>query len=1458
MNDDLINIAETKKFDQATSYLTTVRIETAALTKKLGTIGSSTSGSLTTFYNQKAKPVKEEINKLHNLAVKAQDHINNSISLYCLADENIMKNLNEIVDDIFDNKDFQSRIMYYKNNNEKDKISYEEFVDLLNSSEKFFNEQREKVYNEFLTKMVTASPTIIKKLGTTIFNSIVENTYFFISTDKAGSNRYIDGLNKFKNKFGQEIKKQYDNYDFIPECYTNNQNDYNKALLALSFDNKSDVDKYQMLMDTFHKIDSRTYDKEYEISQSLNNLNLFYQAKGIFTRAPANATPKELLDYYSKTVNGFKELFQELKDRNGDNLAVESMFYESDPNAWYDAIKNTKAFKLLKSSLSNDKNEIFNLTNSMDFLAAVYQYDGMDALQTLYSKYVSKCTGEDVSKSFVAGGDLDKIITYSTWNNILGQLYQPITDTYTKLNTIDDTENTALLQYAKDLDTSDINYDEYKKSIGLLDLYWTFYCDQNDYKKYLEDWQLKAYAKILSKDKDLANKLFNISEGRDRGVLNEKIMQGYAFDVAKTRVEEMTQNKEGVWDGFDYLRDFLFSTAYGFGYGFTDFTTGIADVFCADGKPDRRQMEQTNILALLSGNYDLQSNYYNKDPKTMEMFSSDYSTEFINSIRIKNFSREDIDQLIKDCKDNKIPRYELEYYLGNISYNDYIKYQSVANLSNEDLAYYAKLKDNSTLKWLNERTFKVSNTIGTMAIPIALSTAATALGPIGGISLPWLTTSSAVTTSTVLSSLSYGSMFASILGRNMEQLRTNGETNDGLIWTNSILHAAFETFGEMALGKLLKPTKLTSYLKETTAKNHPVLGALFNASDNLNNFLIKNNCNPRLAKYLSSIAGEVLQENLENIVGYGVDAATYAAFKGEAKLPTFDEMLKEAWETTWTTALTTPILNGFTDLSLANVHQTLDFNGRSVRVSLSDMLMFLDETTNEINYQDLSKYLAYTGKSNIPYVGANIDSVVYSAYLNFYEYVNKGTDNISVFNENNDNVSTFSRNELLRIISLLETDEGKTQLKDLQNKLRNNKRYGVDIKGETFAGYSLAELSAAMHMLKYNGDDYINHLNVINDFDTIFQYYGGKEVSLRNIKNLSNDQLVNILNSDLDYTIKNDILKKLSESKEGIKFLLENKILDLPSIEYVTKGSKVTLDGNKYFNYLLNIDLDYKKVNESVSDGLTQGDIATILLGLSDKYVIDASNANLEKFLLENLDEGNLNLMNNLNTATEKEKEFILWAQEELPNILATNQYISTESLNKLTGTFHFFEQKNWQEHLKTLGYTFEERSRVLGVHEGKNNNNTVKIVKDKNGILHTTVHEANHGCGNIKNINNRGLNESLTEHFTRDQLIKSKLMDNIPKSGYAPGVNGVELLLQYNIPGLTENDFAEAYYVKHSDSDIKTAIDDIMGPGYYDKTLSKAFDTILVDYKGDRKTTPSIDKVINDIIYIYETQIKE
>ena len=959
-----INIKNTNRFSEITSYLDRSKSTLSNYETKLNSIGSGLSGELGACYNSAAGPVKAKISALRSKLSSASAHISNSVAVYYLTDGHLSDKLNEIYDSIFNDEEYSTKLTYYASG-ESDKISYEEFLELVNNSREYFDAQRQKVYEQFLAKALTAGPALIRDVGTSTFNAIVENTYFFISDEEIGSNSYKDGLKNYKNKFGESVLDHYDNLDFVPELYLIDQDTYNKALLALSFDESDVTTKKNILTESLIAADSRS---EIIIREKLdryinNSLDIVAKAQNIF-KFDANMTAKEL---YEKYYNDLKEIYDWMAGakKTDETNSIAQALGINNPSAWFEAIKDTEAYKKYKEMCDelgidcDDADSVFDGTAHLEFLAAIYEYDGLEGLQKVLYKYNGAGSkqqwGVEITDSVTLKSMIDpelftSILNYINSRDALKKLYQPLSESKEQLDIIKDNEDTAFLLFAKDLDTSGVSAEDIARAKEIIGSKWAQYCDGNDYTKYLEDWQIAAYALILSHDKDLAAILFNMTEDSTRGILDEKIMEGYAFDVAKQRVLDMTPEIKSQWDAYYSL---IFSGAYGFGYGLTGFIDGIADIFCVDGLKNRRQMELENIMSLLAGDYSMFAEYYNalKNGQTLDMLSTDYDDNYIKSLKLKNLSDADIEELIRQCKENNVPKYELEYLVGNITYEEYLAYKGLASTPMEDLEFYASLNNNNVVRSVAEKVFKVSNSVGNMAIPTILNVLA--MMTTGKPSLSLLTMA--------FRGASYVTMAASVFGRTMEEMVAKGETNQEYIIVNSLLHAALEALGEAAFGKILSSPTLGVKLRNIF-ENIPGLGKILNASNAFKDFLIEEGCNPRLAKYLSDIVGEVIQENGENIVGWGIDALTSLIFKGKAELPTPEDVLREIWETTWVTALSTPILNGFTDVTLSNVKQTVIIAGSEVIVSLSDILLFTDENTNTVDYEALSDYLVKKGQ----------------------------------------------------------------------------------------------------------------------------------------------------------------------------------------------------------------------------------------------------------------------------------------------------------------------------------------------------------------------------------------------------------------------------------------------------------------------------------------------------------------
>ena len=96
-----INIKETNKFGEISSYLSRTESTLNSYESKLEGIGSGLSGELASCYNSHASPVKSKIANLRSKISKASSHIRDSVAIYEMADNYLSTSLNELYDAVF-------------------------------------------------------------------------------------------------------------------------------------------------------------------------------------------------------------------------------------------------------------------------------------------------------------------------------------------------------------------------------------------------------------------------------------------------------------------------------------------------------------------------------------------------------------------------------------------------------------------------------------------------------------------------------------------------------------------------------------------------------------------------------------------------------------------------------------------------------------------------------------------------------------------------------------------------------------------------------------------------------------------------------------------------------------------------------------------------------------------------------------------------------------------------------------------------------------------------------------------------------------------------------------------------------------------------------------------------------------------------------------------------------------
>ena len=195
---------------------------------------------------------------------------------------------------------------------------------------------------------------------------------------------------------------------------------------------------------------------------------------------------------------------------------------------------------------------------------------------------------------------------------------------------------------------------------------------------------------------------------------------------------------------------------------------------------------------------------------------------------------------------------------------------------------------------------------------------------------------------------------------------------------------------------------------------------------------------------------------------------------------------------------------------------------------------------------------------------------------------------------------------------------------------------------------------------------------------------------------------------------------------------------------------------------------------------------------------------------------------------------------------------VSEEAKEKLKYSARFFDsEKDYRNYLKSIGISDVVSERSGGINCGGDIYTFIdEYVKCK------MIHEGNHSLGNLGYYYAKaGLEEALTESF-KHRIQKANGTTFQSWIAYTAGTNGIDTLMDAQIPGLTVSDFSKVYYVTHDLTDIKAAVDRIGGPGYFESEFLPAFNSVLIDSDDSSQTqTEKIDKVVTTLISTYRLQ---
>ncbi len=633
------------------------------------------------------------------------------------------------------------------------------------------------------------------------------------------------------------------------------------------------------------------------------------------------------------------------------NITDEQIISEIESSRSYDGdtvvLKNIIGKILREDGFDGMCSFITSYYNNLKQDPQVVSYLGEDVFK-------DKLTVDQVKRILLKGTNAQNTYCLTTWAWDQAGLITPFTERIanqynSKMVQFRSTEETAKIYFMQKLDTSEVTdyyLEEARRIIKERH-------PEDKAMDYISDVQLKALALMLKKNYESGDNTWIKYVGdssTSRGVLDELIVQGLAFDEAKDVVAVQTGG------------EYIWATLCGFGTGLYDgvgnFLGGVSDFFAADGLVSQAEYKQQFIKQLLTTDYSIFKNHNN--PEVLAKLGSDYDEEYVNSLSIEGLTSQDVEDMIEYAKSNNIPRYELEHLLGLMKDEEYSKYNALVSAKNNgELDYYVNLANKSWLTGYTNVVYSVGQGVGNMIIPIVLNTLS-AYCP-------------------MLSYISIGLTSLSTAGKTRESLMQQGITDQAVIWADAILHGLIEGAGEAIFGGVLN-TKWGAKIF-TKLQKIPVLGKALSFTDDIIGLVDKLPFASAMFKqFLKNDIKEILEELGENVWGYIVDGALGLGW------PTGDQILAESWDTIWQTALTTPILNAFSGTMNKHLRKKITVAGLVVEVSLADIQAFTNEN-GSINASGLLSYLANDGRlsGKLPQAASRLNSLLRSDVVNDVE-----------------------------------------------------------------------------------------------------------------------------------------------------------------------------------------------------------------------------------------------------------------------------------------------------------------------------------------------------------------------------------------------------------------------------------------------------------------------------------------
>ncbi len=372
-----------------------------------------------------------------------------------------------------------------------------------------------------------------------------------------------------------------------------------------------------------------------------------------------------------------------------------------------------------------------------------------------------------------------------------------------------------------------------------------------------------------------------------------------------------------------------------------------------------------------------------------------------------------------------------------------------------------------------------------------------------------------------------------------------------------------------------------------------------------------------------------------------------------------------------------------------------------------------------------------------------------------------------------------------------------------------------------------------------NDHQYYTLLNHLRESDI------GQLLSDNSIDNNIRSKIIrNLTGENLSYAIQKGFIKDFPQSiyiPFSNKEISTSELLDILTDYYGLDNS------NKFIDVLS----DYSN-SSGIYDNYSKFEYAYAFLQLRE--LLNSNQLNIK---------GNDRLSLRLDTIVRNYNQHIInlgmWGNTGMLKKMKEKigAYVSEERINSLHDTFEIVTHEQFLTHVINA---YGKKENVMGF------NNGVRSVIDTkypdymvvNIMTHESIHQLSFkkisdyerffGIGHdLYNIENQkwkseraGLNETLTEYI--NEIVMDIDYPSEIYCGYQPAVVRLKQILNFNIEGFDTDSLIRGYF-NNDETGMRSAIDRVMGNGYFDNRFIPAFDEAAIDYKFK-----NIDEVVREI----------